>query len=286
MKSDNLGLGDQTTYHLTTGKTGHRLASYIGRINYTLKNTYLLTATIRADGSSRFGVNNRFALFPSVALAWKLKEEKPLKDIKVLSSLKLRAAWGESGNQGIGNYLARSTYTPGQLAIWDNTTVTTTRPARIANPDLKWETTKAFNIGLNFGFFKNRLTGSMNYYRKRTVDMLLNLPVPQSTGYNHKITNIGSMVNRGFELTLNTTNIRKKNFTWSTNLNLSTLHNEVTSLGPLSHINVGGGNFYTGNPAIDSVGVALNSFYGYKIIGVWQKGDDFSSTTITLVRVI
>jgi TonB-linked SusC/RagA family outer membrane protein len=278
LRSNNLGLGDQTTYQLATSKTGHRLASYIGRINYTLKNTYLLTATIRADGSSRFGVNNRFALFPSVALAWKLKEEKPLKDIKALSSLKLRAAWGESGNQGIGNYLALSTYVPGQVAIWDNTTVTTTTPARIANPNLKWETTKAFNIGLNFGFFENRLTGDINYYHKKTVDMLLNLPVPQSTGFNTKITNIGSMINHGFELTLNTTNIRKKNFTWSTDLNLSTLHNKVKSLGPLSHINVGGGNFYTGNPAIDSVGIALNSFYGYKIIGVWQKGDDFSST--------
>jgi TonB-linked SusC/RagA family outer membrane protein len=276
--ANGLGLGDQTTYQIGSGKTGHRLVSYIGRVNYALKNKYLLTATLRYDGSSRFGKDNRFAAFPSVALGWKLKQENFLKNVETISSLKLRIGWGESGNQGIGDYPSIQTFQQGQLAIWDNQPVTTTAPTRLPNPDLKWETSKEIDVGLDFGFLNNRVTGTLDYYRKKTVDMLLNLPVPQSTGYNSKLTNIGSMVNRGMELSLTTTNISKRKFTWSTNVNLSTLKNKVTSLGPLSHINVGGGNFFTGNPAIDSVGVPLNSFYGYKIVGVWQKGDDLSAT--------
>jgi TonB-linked SusC/RagA family outer membrane protein len=277
--ADNLGLGDQSTYELNTSKFGHRLGSYIGRLNYTLQDKYLLTSTLRVDGSSRFGENNRFSVFPSFALGWKLKEESFLEDVQFLSSLKLRTSWGQSGNQSIGNYPSIATYQQGTVAIWDDERKVTATPARVPNPNLKWETTEQINLGLDFGFLEERITGSLNYYRKKTTDMLLNLPIPTSSGFATKLSNVGSILNNGFEFSLNSTNVSAHDFAWSSSLTASTTQNEVEDIGRLSEIIVGGASFFAGNPAIIRPGSPLNSFYGYKIEGIWQEDDDFSSTT-------
>ncbi len=276
--ADNLGLGDQSTYELNTSKFGNRLGSYIGRINYAFDEKYLLTSTLRIDGSSRFGENNRFSIFPSFALGWKLKEEPFLENIEALSSLKVRVSWGQSGNQGIGNYPSIATYQQGFTALWDNERKVTATPARIPNPDLKWETTEQLNLGLDFGILQERIIGSFDFYRKETTDMLLNLPIPTSSGFGTRLSNVGSILNKGFELSVNSTNISGSDFVWSSNLTASTIQNEVLDIGPLSEIIVGGATFFAGNPAIIRPGAPLNSFYGYEIEGIWQENDDFSAT--------
>lgn len=275
---NNLGLGDQSTYDISTAKTEHRLASVIGRLNYQFNNKYLLTGTLRSDGSSRFGENNKYALFPSIALGWKINNENFLKDVRAIDQLKLRISWGEAGNQGIGNYQALSTMQTGQIAIFDNKPVTTTVPSRLADPNLKWEIVKEFDLGIDFGLWQGRVSGGIDYYKKNTMDMLLDLPVAQSTGFSTQTTNIGNMVNSGIEFNIATRNVNTENFSWTTDLNFSTLKNRIKGLGPLTSIPVGGGNFYTGDPGIDSVGQPINSFYGYKITGIWQEDDDFSVT--------
>jgi len=280
--ADNLSLGAQSTYGISNFKTGYRLGSYIGRINYTFDEKYLLTATTRIDGSSRFGTNNRFSVFPSLAIGWKLKEESFLENIDVLSSLKLRASWGQTGNQEIGNYPSVQTYQQSQTAIWDNERKTTTSPSRLPNPDLKWETTEQTNVGLDFGFWEGKVTGSFDFYRKITDDMLLNLPVPQSSGFNTRLSNVGSIKNNGFEFSLSTINVSGNDFMWTSDLTGSILRNEVEDIGPLSEIIVGGGGAFTDNPAIIKPGSPLNSFYGYEIEGVWQEGDDFSATDLNV----
>lgn len=155
--ADNLGLGNQETFRITNSVTGNRLASYISRLNYGFDDRYLATVTFRADGSSRFGANHRFGYFPSAALAWKLSNESFLKSINAISLLKMRLSWGRTGNQEIGNYPALSTYSSGNSAIWNDQIVTGTKPSKIPNPDLKWETTDQYNIGIDYGFFNNRV---------------------------------------------------------------------------------------------------------------------------------
>jgi len=277
--ADNLGVGNQETFRISNSVTGNRLASYIGRINYSLLDKYLFTATMRADGSSRFGANNRFGYFPSAALGWKMSNEDFLKDIDQLTSLKFRASWGKTGNQEIGDYPSVSTFEQAGYAIWDGRQVTGTQPAKMPNPDLKWETTEQFNIGFDFGLFNNRINGNIDYYRKKTTDMLLNLPVPQSTGYESILSNIGRIDNKGFELLVNTVNIDSKNFSWQSSISFSTMKNKVIDLGGIDEIIIGAGYTHVTQVAIQKPGLPLNSYYGWEIDGIWQIGDDFSHFT-------
>nr|WP_321357154.1 TonB-dependent receptor [uncultured Draconibacterium sp.] len=270
--TNNLGLGDPANRDISSNKQGYTLLSYLGRANYSIYN-FLLTGSIRADGSSRFGENTKWGYFPSFALGWKLMEEDFVPD--VFSELKLRASWGQTGNQSIGNYQSLSTYSSGGTAILGGSAYVGTVPARIANPDLKWETTAQTNIGIDYGFIKGRITGSIDYFVKKTSDMLLNLPLPQSSGFSSVYRNTGSMKNSGFEFMINSRNVVKNNFTWNTTFNLSTLKNEVTDLGSLDLINTGNVQA-VGNTAIIKTGIPINSYYGYKITGIFQEGDDFS----------
>lgn len=273
----NIGLGDQTTYTLGSGKRSNRLLSYLGRINYAIKNKYLFTGSFRIDGSSRFGINNRFGYFPSFAAAWKINEEDFMTQWPAISNLKLRASWGQTGNQAIGNYAALTTFSAGRTAILDDQRVSTTVPARLPNPDLQWETTAQTDIGLDFGFFQERISGTIDYYNKKTFNMLLALPVPTSTGFTSKLSNVGSIRNTGWEFSLNTKNLTGQ-FTWNTSINLSTIKNKVLSLGSIDQIITGGAG-QTSQIFLIQPGVPLYAFYGYKIIGIWQKDDDFSKTT-------
>ena len=273
--ADNLELGNQETFRITNSVTGNRLASYIGRFNYSFDDRYLATVTFRADGSSRFGENHRFGYFPSAALAWRINNESFLKDVDFLSSLKLRLSWGRTGNQEIGNYPALSTYSAGNSAIWNGQAVIGTKPSKIPNPDLKWETTDQYNIGIDFGFFKNRLSGGIDYFWKKTSDMLLELPIPQSTGYSNQLTNIGRIDNNGIELFLNTVNIDTHDFSWSSDFTFSAMKNEVKDLGGIDEIIIGAGYTHVDQVAIRRPGVPLNAYYGYEVAGVWQENDDF-----------
>jgi TonB-dependent starch-binding outer membrane protein SusC len=274
--ANNLGIGNQQTFDIGNYLTGNRLASYIGRVNYSLYDKYLLTATIRADGSSRFGENNKFGFFPSAAIAWKISDEDFLQDVDFINSLKLRASWGQTGNQEIGNYPALSTFSGGAVSIWDGSPVTGTAPSRIPNPDLKWETTEQINIGLDFGILNNRISGGLDYFQKQTIDMLLDLPVPQSTGFTSILSNVGEIDNKGFELFINSVNLTSKDFSWRTDLTFSAMKNEVKDLGGISEIIVGAGYTHVTQVAIIKPGVPLNSYYGWEVDGIWQQGDDFS----------
>jgi len=237
---------------------------------------YLVTAALRIDGSSRFGANNKFGYFPSLALGWKMNEEDFLNDVEVLNVLKLRASWGRTGNQEIGNYQSMSTFGNGLKYVYDGIQVTSTAPSRIANPDLKWETSEQINIGLDFGFLQNRITGSLDWYTKDTRDMLLSLPIPRSTGFSSRMTNIGSVQNRGFELMIATANLTGA-FKWDSNIAFNTLTNTVKNLGGIANIITGSAGS-TNQIAIIREGDPLHSFYGYEILGIWQEGDDFSVT--------
>lgn len=276
-KTDNMSLGDPTRFIVTSGRSRNSLLSYLGRVNYNIAEKYLLTASLRIDGSSRFGENNKYGVFPSFAFAWRLENEDFIKDMDYISSLKLRSSWGQTGNQAIGNYQSMTTYTAGQLAIIGNQQVSTTTPNRVPNPNLKWETSEQLNFGLDFGVWGNRITGSLDWFTKNTRDMLLNLPIPRTTGFTTMMTNIGSVRNGGFEVLINSNNLSGKQLTWETTLNMTWLNNKVLDLGGIDQIFTGSAGG-TGNVSIIQEGLPMYSFYGYVIDGVWQEGDDFSVT--------
>jgi TonB-dependent starch-binding outer membrane protein SusC len=277
--ANNLGIGTLETFRINNSVTGNRLASYIGRINYSLNDKYLVTATIRADGSSRFGENNKYGYFPSVALAWKMSNESFIQSIDAINSMKLRVSWGQTGNQEIGDFPALSTYSSAGTAIWGGSAVTGTQPARIPNPDLKWETTEQLDIGLDFGLLNNRISGGIDYYQKKTTDMLLNLPIPQSTGFSSILSNVGRIDNRGFEFLINTINLTAKDFSWRSDFSLTTMKNEVKDLGGIPEIIIGAGYTHVSQVAIIRPGLPINSYYGWEVDGIWQVGDDFSKFT-------
>ena len=273
--TNNLLLGDTNTDVVNSGKEENTLLSYLGRINYNLLNKFLFTASIRADGSSRFGVNNKWGYFPSFALGWKLEEEEFIPES--FNQLKLRASWGQTGNQEIANYASQLTLGTGPNVVFDNNIQGTVIPQRIANPDLKWETTEQFNIGLDVGIMNNRINGSFDYFTKSSQDILFNLPLPESSGYSSILSNVGEVENKGIEILLNTKNIQTDNFSWETTLNFSRIRNEVVDLGRIESI-VTGDIQAVGNTAIIQVGQPLASYYGYVVTGIFQEGDDIANS--------
>lgn len=184
-----------------------------------------------------------------------MSNEGFLQEIDFLTSLKFRASLGKTGNQEIGDFPSVSTFSQAGYAIWDERQVTGTEPAKMPNPDLKWETTEQFNVGFDFGLFNNRINGTIDYYQKKTKDMLLNLPVPQSTGYESILSNIGRIDNQGFEFLVNTVNIDTKNFTWQSTLSFSTMKNKVKDLGDIDEIIIGAGYTHVTQVAIQKPGL-------------------------------
>lgn len=281
--TDNLAAGAQNTFTLGTSHTRNQLQSYLGRVNYNFNDRYLVTASIRADGSSRFGTNNKFGYFPSAAVGWRLSEEEFLQPVQALSHLKLRLSYGLTGSQEIGDYNSQILFGPLGSAVLGGAAQVGVSATQLPNPDLKWETTSQFNVGLDFGFFEERLTGSIDYFVKNTEDLLLNLPIPRTTGFSTKLTNIGSMRNSGFELSLTSVNVTGKSFEWSTTVNLSTVKNEVTGIGELPFILTGSAGFISDFTIIRK-GDPLNSYYGYVVDGVFQLDDDIASSAQPLAR--
>ncbi len=259
----NLGAGATP---LAPGSTSssYTMESYFGRVNYMLNNKYLFTATSRFDGSSRFGDNNKFAFFPSGAFAWKVSEENFLKNNRTISNLKLRASYGLTGNSAIGSYRSLANLSTNSYIFGSR--VTGVSIGRLANPDLKWEKTRQFNIGAELGLFNNRVNITIDAYYKKTVDLLLDAPVPSTSGFTTVTKNIGNMENRGLEITLNTVNVDKRNFSWSTNLNFSWLKNRVTALGENNEDIIYG---FKENQII-RVGESVGSIFGYIRDGIYS----------------
>lgn len=273
--TDNMAAGSSSTFTINTFRSKNQLKSFLGRINYTFNDKYLLTANFRADGSSRFGADNKYGYFPSLALGWHLNRETFFRNIHSLSTLKLRISYGSTGNQEIGNYRSLVLLGTQGQAIYGNTAYVGISTTQLANPNLKWETTNQFDAGIDFGFLDDRITGSIDYFNKNTKDLLLELPVPTTTGFATTLTNIGSMNNRGFELTVNTLNLKGK-LSWTTSANLSVIRNKVTGIGGLPNILQGSAGFFS-NFSILEVGKPLNSFYGYKVVGILQKDEQYTA---------
>ncbi|MFN3760271.1 MAG: SusC/RagA family TonB-linked outer membrane protein [Algoriphagus aquaeductus] len=238
------------------------LLSYMARVNYTFKDKFLITGTVRADGSSRFGENNKFGYFPSAAIGWNMHQEEFLKNSSKVDQLKLRVSYGSIGNQAIVPYqtqalLGRTSY------AWDvNTAAFGYRPNTIGNPDLRWETSTTFNSGVDFSFFKGRVLGSLEYYVTNTSDLLAPQPLPNSTGFGGFTTNIGETQNRGIELSLSTLNIEKGNFTWSTDIIFTRNREKIVSLP--NGDDIAAGRF---------IGKPLTVFFDLKKIGIWQTSE-------------
>lgn len=236
--ANNIDINDVISNNLST----LRMISFYGRINYSYKSRYLLQATVRRDGSSAFGENNRWATFPSVSAAWRITEEQFMKNQHVFDDLKLRVGYGVSGNSlGFDAFIARPLYGATGWFTYVNPDGSTSNyrmlgATRNANPDLKWESTSMFNIGIDFGFLHNRLSGTIEYYDKRTSDLIYDYPVSTNRyPYGTMTANVGDISNKGIEITINAVPVQTHNFTWSTTLNLSHNKNVVEKLTNASY---------------------------------------------------
>jgi TonB-dependent starch-binding outer membrane protein SusC len=207
-----------------------KLLSFFGRAFYNFNKKYLITATLRADGSSKFIGENRWGYFPSIAVAWQANKEKFINDLNIFSDLKFRVSYGVSGNNRIGNNKYSSTFGARAYAADGTVLSVALTPNVIANPNLKWESTIARNIGMDFGFFKNRVTGSIDAYLNDTKNLLLNAQIPGSSGYTTQFKNIGSTQNKGLEVSLSTKNVRTARFNWNSDFNISFFRSKITGL--------------------------------------------------------
>lgn len=275
--TNNFGLGNTQNDDLGSYKNSNSLISYLGRVNYNYQSKYYLTASVRADGSSKFGENNKFGVFPSFALSWRLSEEALFREIDFISNFKLRTSWGKTGNQEIGNYASLSTLGPGGLALLNGVQLQGLAATRIPNPDLKWETTTQTDIGVDLELFNGRVNLVADYFIKKTDDLLLDLPLPKSSGFNSILTNVGSVKNSGIELSLESHNVEKNNFRWSTTVTFTRIRNEVLDIGNRVQIFQGSLPFTSGISVVQ-VGSPLNSYYGHVVEGIWQEGADIAGS--------
>jgi TonB-linked SusC/RagA family outer membrane protein len=263
--------------NVRSSRTTNKLNSYLGRLNYTFNEKYLLTASMRADGTSRFSDKNKFAFFPSFALGWRLSEEPFLKQTNLFNDLKLRLSYGKSGNQAIGNFETLQTFIAGGRAILGGGLLQGVEPARIPNPDLKWETTEELDLGIDFGVFQGRLSGSLEYFIKNTSDQLFNKPLPTTSGFESIRVNFGTVRNRGIDLMLESRNF-VNNFKWNTTFTFSALQNKVVELPDFIPQVITGNIGFTSNYAIVRTGAAMRSFYGYQVERLFQTNDDIASS--------
>lgn len=283
--ADNLGVGIAIPPGSFYGE--NTLASYFTRVNYRLMDKYLFTVTMRADGSSRFGANDKWGYFPSGAFAWHLSEENFIKKSKAISDMKLRVSYGITGNQEIGSYNSLSQYVPVSYALGSTPVLAVGQiPNNIANPSLKWESTSSSDIGLDVGLWNNRVYFTTDFYYKKTSDLLLFINIPATSGYNSILQNIGAVSNKGFEFSATTLNIDQKKIKWSTTLNFSANANKVLNLGTNPQIYVGdlSGSVFNGGGGTSAIlvpGKPIGSFYGYVFDGIWQSQEQINKSGTT-----
>ncbi|MFV0365615.1 MAG: SusC/RagA family TonB-linked outer membrane protein [Mangrovibacterium sp.] len=274
----DLNLGDATTAKNSNSSSESSLSSFFGRAFYSYNDKYLLTATLRYDGSSKFHPDNRWGWFPSAALAWKVSNEDFMQNATAVSNLKFRLGWGAVGNQNVSNNAFVSTYAS-SATIWG----TGLLASNTANPDLQWETTYSTNVGIDLGLFDSRIELIADFYHKETENLLLQLPLPSYVGTNGQGStsapwvNVGALQNKGVELTLNTVNIDKGDFLWKSNVVFSLNRNKVLSLDTESSLinkTIQQGSETT-VVTRTAVGKSIGQFYGYKVIGRFESATDF-----------
>lgn len=261
----NLGVGNVRS-GIGSGDSRWALNSYFGRINYNILDKYIFTVTGRYDGSSKFGRNNKYAFFPSVGVAWRVSEENFF-NVDPISNLKIRASAGSTGNQEIGSF-ASLQFLGTETVLLNGDRQTGIYRSSFGNPDLKWEVTNQYDLGLELGLFNNRVNFMADFYYKRTNDLLLNAPIPWSTGLSSVTQNIGSVENKGIELSLNSVNISTDNFIWTTNFNWSANRNKILKLG-INDDDIFPGPWFLGQTNILRVGEPIGSLWGYKRLGTW-----------------
>ena len=283
--NDDIGLGDLSlglpTAVSSSENYDDKLHSFFARFNYGFKDKYLFTASFRADGSSKFGKNNKWGYFPAFSAAWRLGEEEFIKNLNIFSDLKVRLGYGMAGNNRIDSYVSLPMLTSVTYPNGDST-----QPGyvskQIPNPNLKWEANKTFNFGLDFGFFNQRLTISPEFYINRSSNLLLNAKLPTSSGYDSMVINAGETENKGIDLTINSTNIMTKDFTWNTAVTLSHNKNSVKKLTG-EDVQLWEASFgYNQNTHIIGVNQPLGQMYGYVTDGLYQVSDfDYDEATKT-----
>ena len=244
------------------------LNSYFARVNYDFAGKYMLTATGRIDGSSKFGPNNKYAFFPSIGGGWRISDEGFLSGNSTVSNLKLRGSLGQTGNQEIGSFVTQRYISTANIWFGDGLR-SGFYPSSTGNPDLKWETTTQWDLGLDIGLFNNRVNLIVDYYHKLTSDMLFNLPLPNSTAPGSAFVNYGKVENQGVELAVSTTNIQTNDLTWESSLNLTANRNKIIELGPTGadvYVDTGAGNA----TSVYRVGEPIGSFFGLNRMGTWS----------------
>ena len=282
MGADNIQSGNLLKIgEVTSGRNAFKLISFFGRVHYGYQERYMVTATVRRDGSSKFGANHKWGTFPSASAAWGISQESFMKDVTWVNDLKLRAGYGVTGNQdGLQPYRSLELYSAAGTYYSDGSQLTAYKISQNANPDLKWESTAMLNIGLDFSFFKNRLSGTIEWYDKQTSDMLYTYSVPTPTYvYDKMQANVGDMSNKGIEFMLNIDVVRGKDFNYSTSVNLAHNKNKVTKL---SNELYSTGRIYTGDPWIRGasgvtshvveVGYPVGQFFMLKCTGLTDDG--------------
>lgn len=255
------------------------LKSWLARVNYSYKGKYNFTVSGRADGSSRFGAESLWGYFPSAGFSWNITDEEFASNIKGVTEAKLRITAGTTGNQEIGNYLSLASMGSVNYSF-GGTLYTGIAPTRLANPDLKWEKTNQYNVGLDLSLLDRKINFVFDVYYKKTQDLLISVPVPLSSGYATVLQNIGGVENKGIEVGLTTENIKTENFAWNSNIVFSANRNKVTEIG--NGVNeffpvVPNGSLLQQQPVIVKVGLPLGSFWGYRTNGIFQTQEEVNT---------
>lgn len=272
--NNNLGLG-ATPSKVNSDFNDKKLLSFFARANYNYDNRYLLTATVRADGSTVFSKKHKWGFFPSFSAAWRMSEEAFMKDVEAVSNLKVRFGWGIVGNDRISNYLSLDLYENKKYGIGNSLTTVLT-PKQIKNQNLKWEGSSSVNLGLDLGLFANRLSLSADFFIKDTKDLLLAQELAHVTGFDKQYQNVGKIRNKGMEFSISSTNIQTKSFTWNTNFNISIIRNELRALESGANYKTTRSGFdsnFTQDDYIAIVGSSLGAIYGYEFDGIYQSSD-------------
>jgi TonB-linked SusC/RagA family outer membrane protein len=266
-RNDDIGAGSQEGGpDIGSSRLEWTLLSWLGRANYTIGETYLLTLTARADGSSKFGAGNKWSFFPSGAFAWRVSEESFMQELDAVSNLKVRVSYGWAGNQEIGSYSSLARLGTREYDFGGSEIVGYI-PVSVANPSLKWETSRQLDVGLDLGLFGQRLALTADYYRKNTEDLLLPVTLPWKSGFNSAIKNTGSIRNVGIELSVRA-NVLTGDFSWLTNMNFAANRNEVTDLGESDRFF--GSSIFDGFPngSLVTEGEPIGVFYGFEADGI------------------
>lgn len=282
--NDYLGLG-ATPSRVESSYSEKTLLSFFARGNYNYDNRYLFTATVRADGSTVFSNKNKWGFFPSFSAAWRVSEEAFMKDVEWVSNFKVRLGWGIVGNDRISNYLSMDLYEANKYGIGNNT-VTVLTPKQLKNANLKWEGASSVNLGVDLGFFDNRLNVTADFFIKDTKDLLLAQSLAHVTGFDSQMQNIGKIQNKGIELSFNSTNIQTRNFTWQTNFNISFIKNTLKGLASgveSMYTRSGFDSNFTAYDYIATVGQSLGLIYGYEFDGIYQSSDFYTTPDNQLI---